>query len=39
MINRRAGGVAVGQEVFTGRLRERKKTATGGGAHGRPTDI
>jgi len=31
MINRRAGGMAVGQEVFTGRPREWKKTAVGGG--------
>ncbi|CAI6358694.1 unnamed protein product [Macrosiphum euphorbiae] len=30
MINRRAGGMAVGQEVFTGRPREWKKTAMGG---------
>jgi len=30
MINRRAGGIAVGHEVFTGCPRERKKTAYGG---------
>jgi len=30
MINRRAGGMALGQEVFTGRPEERKKMARGG---------